>query len=144
MILWGILLGFAYQIFLGQTERRRSLWGMILFYLFAGLLCFLMTALFLYVISGGKWGIYGFLAMVSGFFFYYQWLRPAGRKASGYADRTVSAVGRAASFFGEKTPEVFLYPFGKIVDKGEKWIEKKEQKRRQKRAKKETGENRPH
>lgn len=143
MILWGILLGFCYQIFLKQTERFRSLWSLIFLYLFAGLICFLMTALFLYIISGGKWGIYGFLAMVFGFFVYYHWFRSAGNKISSYADRGVSVAGNVLSFMSEKTPGVLLYPFGKIVDKGEKWIEKKEQKRRKKRKKEKSGENQP-
>ena len=144
MILWGILLGFCYQIFLKQMEKRRSLWGMILFCLFAGALCFLLTALFLCAVSGGKWGIYGFLSMVFGFFLYLQWFRPAGNAVSVGADRVVSLSGGALRFLRRKTPEVLSRPFEKIVDKGEKWIEKKEEKRREKRKKEDPGgENRP-
>lgn len=144
MILWGILLGFCYQVFLKQTERFRSLGGLILLYLFAGVLCFLLTALFLCGINGGKWGIYGFLSMVLGFFLYYQRMRPVGGKISACADRVVTRTGNAVSFLGKKVPGVFLYPSAKLVDKGEKWIEKKEEKRREKRKKEDPGgENRP-
>ncbi|MGM9567848.1 MAG: spore cortex biosynthesis protein YabQ [Clostridia bacterium] len=139
MILWGILLGFCYQVFLRQTERFRSLGGLILLYLFAGVLCFLITALFLYGINGGKWGIYGFLSMVLGFFLYYQWMRPAGNKISAYADHVVTRTGNAVSLFGKKVPGVLLYPFEKMVDKGEKWIGKKEEKRGEKRKKEDPG-----
>ena len=144
MILWGILLGFCYQIFWKQTEKRRSLWGMILFCLFAGALCFLLTALFLCAVSGGKWGIYGFLSMVFGFFLYLQWFRPAGNAVSVGADRVVSRSGGALRFLRRKTPEVLSRPFEKIVDKGEKWIVKKEQKRKLKKESKKQKEEDPH
>lgn len=141
MVLWGTLLGFCYQLFLKQTEKSRSLWGAALLYLFAGLICFLLTALFLYFISGGNWGVYGLLAMVLGFFLYHQWFWQIGGRVSARSDRVAAVMGKTAISFGKKTTGVMIYPFGKIVDKGEKWIVKKEENRRKRRKEKNNNEN---
>ena len=72
MVLYGLLLGFCYQLFLRKAETLETPWGLWLFYGAGGLICFFMTSLFLYLINGGQWGFYGFLAMVIGFLWYYR------------------------------------------------------------------------
>ena len=78
MVLWGMVLCFGYQLFLPHAEKSRTLWRDLLLYGIAGLICFLCTALYLYMINGGEWGVYGFLAMLLGFGVYYRFLRPGG------------------------------------------------------------------
>lgn len=65
MLFWGMALCFGYQCFLRRTEDKTyTVAGSFLLYAVSGSLCFLLTALFLYVVDRGQWGIYGFLAMV--------------------------------------------------------------------------------
>lgn len=128
MVLWGMLLCFCYQIFLPLTERSNTLLRSVFLYGGAGMLCFLSTALFLYGINGGEWGGYGFVALLLGFFIYHRIFRLRGRR---FAKNMVLGGEKAlGSFFrlGEKLSAVVAWPFGKIVDKGVLWAEKKTQK----------------
>ena len=80
MVFWGMVLSFGYQLFLPLAERQRSVMASVLFYGGAGVVCFLSTALFLYAVSGGAWGIYGFFALLLGFWLYYSFFRIWGRR----------------------------------------------------------------
>ena len=125
MVFWGMVLSFGYQLFLPLAERQRSVMASVLFYGGAGVVCFLSTALFLYAVSGGAWGIYGFFALLLGFWLYYSFFRIWGRRfamAVGYA---LGGTLRGGMRFGRKAADGATLPFGKIVDKGVAWTEKR-------------------
>lgn len=126
MVLWGMVLCFGYQLFLPHAEKSRTLLGDLLLYGGAGLVCFLSTALYLYAISGGEWGIYGFLAMLLGFGVYYRFFRRGGRQVADALESVFGGVRRQSGQFGRKLTDTAVFPFGKIVDKGVTWAEKRE------------------
>lgn len=140
MLFWGMVLGFGYQCFLRLTERKTyGVLASFLLYTVSGVLCFLLTALFLYVVDRGQWGIYGFLCMVGGFFLYHQKLWRRGEKAVDAIFGAGTSLGSGISTVGDKAGDVAVYPFGKIVDKGEKIMETAEkqwEKRKKEKAEK--------
>lgn len=138
MLLWGLLLGLCYQFFLRLTEKKSSgLLAAILLYTVCGVLCFLTTALFLYAINGGEWGLYGFLCMVLGFFLYRRKLWAKGEKAVAFIGNIGSRLTGGIAHFSGKAADVAVFPFGRVVDKGEKFVETAE-KRWEERKKEKT------
>ena len=121
LFLWGVVLAFGYQLFLSVAEGLDSTAVSVFYYCVAGITCFLATALFLYGVSGGAWGFYGFCAVAAGFFLYGQFCRRFGRKLI----RKMSAFHR---FFQriladalKKTVIILTFPWAFIVDKGERF-----------------------
>lgn len=129
MIFWGMLLCFGYQLFLPLGEKVTTLWKSILLYSGAGLLCFLLTAMFLYAINGGEWGLYGFLALVLGFGGYHRLFRIGGRRLAARMVQRGEKVCRCGFRMGQRLSAGVALPFGKLVDKGVLWAEKAERKR---------------
>lgn len=128
MVLWGMVLCFGYQLFLPYAEKSRPFLSALLLYGGAGLVCFLSTALYLYAVSGGEWGIYGFIALMVGFGLYYRFLRSGGRNVADAVESVLGKVHRQGGQFGRKLADTAVFPFGKIVDKGVAWAEKREKK----------------
>lgn len=126
MIFWGMLLCFGYQLFLPLAEKARSLWKSVFLYAGAGMLCFLLTALFLYGINGGEWGGYGFLALLLGFFVYHRTFRLCGRRFAKSMVLFGEKVCGCCLQWGHKLSDGVALPFAKLVDKGVLWAEKKE------------------
>lgn len=124
MVLWGMILCLGYQLFLPHAEKTRTVFSAFLLYGGAGMICFFSTALFLYVVSGGAWGIYGFFALLAGFGLYYRFLRRGGRKIADVVDSALEKVWWQGKRFGRKFADTASFPFGKIVDKGVTWAEK--------------------
>lgn len=140
MLFWGMVLCFGYQCFLYRTEGKTyGVVTSVLLYAVSGALCFILTALFLYVVDRGQWGIYGFLAMVGGFFLYHQKLWRWGERVVNALFGAFSSVGGGVSAAGGKVGDVAVFPFGKIVDKGEEIMETAEkqwEKRKKEKAEK--------
>lgn len=130
MVFWGMVLSLGYQLFLPFAEKVRGPLETFLLYSGAGMLCFLLTALFLYGVSSGEWGIYGFLALVLGFGVYYRFFRGWGRRFSVGAERFFSGLRRNSLRLGQKLTAAAVFPFGKIVDKGVLWAEKRESQKK--------------
>lgn len=135
MVLWGVLLGFCCQFFLAVWAEKETPWPRaILPYVIGGALCFLATALFLYGINGGAWGLYGFLSMVLGFFLYRRKLWTKGEKLVTLISDFGASLRGGCSRLGAKATDIAVLPFGKIVDKGDQITQKAEErweKRRQ-------------
>ncbi len=147
MLFWGMALCFGYQCFLRWTEGKTyGIVASILLYAVCGVLCFLLTALFLYVVDRGQWGIYGFLAMVGGFFLYHQKFWRRGERIVNAVFGTGASLGEGVSAVGGKAGDVAVFPFGKIVDKGEKIMETAEkqwEKRKLEKAEKAAAREEP-
>lgn len=144
MLFWGMILGFGYQCFLRLTERKpRGFLAALFWYTASGCLCFLLTALFLYVVDRGQWGIYGFLCMVAGFFLYHQKLWQRGERVVDAIFGAGSSLGNGIFTAKDKAGNIAVFPFGKMVDKGEKMMETAEiqwAKRKKERAEKAAAE----
>ena len=111
MVLWGMVLCFGYQLFLPHAEKSRTLWGDLLLYGGAALICFLSTALYLYAINGGEWGIYGFFAMLLGFGVYDRFFRSRGRQVADAVDSVFGGVRHQGGRFGRKLADAASLPF---------------------------------
>ena len=137
MVLYGLLLGFCYQLFLRKAETLETPWGLWLFYGVGALVCFFMTSLFLYLINGGQWGFYGFLAMVIGFLWYYRRFWKWGGKVADGSFRFASATHHCLRGIGAFVTGAAVFPFGKIVDKEEQWLVRRKDRLQEKKVAKE-------
>lgn len=132
LFLWGVVLAFGYQLFLRAAEGIDSTAAGIFYYCFAGLSCFFATALFLYGVSGGSWGFYGFCAVAAGFFVYERFCRRFGRRVIRRMAAFYHSVRRIGHFIIEKTVVLLTFPWAFIVDKGERfflWRRRKKEER---------------
>jgi uncharacterized protein with PQ loop repeat len=138
MLFWGMILGFGYQCFLRLTERKtHGILASFLWYTVSGCICFLLTAIFLYIVDRGQWGIYGFLCMVGGFFLYHQKLWRRGERVVDAIFGAGYSLGGSMFTVKDKAGDIAVFPFGRIVDKGEKVMETAEKqwaKRKKERA----------
>ena len=135
MVAWGAILGFGYRLFLRVAAELRSPVAACFFYGLGGGVCFLATALFLYGVTGGKWGVYDLPGIILGFWLFVRCGRLRSRKI---AELLVEAMRKCRRIFRSvigKGSTLLLSPFAFFVDKGEKWGSCRKKK---KRAKEET------
>ena len=128
MVLWGMLLGLGYQFFSLILERCRRLFEAVMCYMFGGGVCFLATALFLFFVNGGEWGLYGFLFTVLGFYWYHRSFWSKGKRFSAGTFRIAAAAGGGVLRGAGLLYGLFAFPFGKVVDKGVLWRSKRKSK----------------
>ncbi|MBQ1251822.1 MAG: hypothetical protein IIY02_02790 [Firmicutes bacterium] len=128
MVLWGMLLGLGYQVFSLISERCRRLFATVMWYVFGGAVCFLATALFLFFVNGGEWGLYGFLFTVLGFYWYHHSFWSKGKRFSAGAFRVAAATCGGVRRGAGRLYGLFAFPFGKVVDKGVAWRSKRTSK----------------
>lgn len=142
MILYGLFLGFCYQLFLRKAETVETHWELWILYGVGALICFFMTSLFLYLINGGQWGFYGFLAMVIGFLWYYRRFWKWGGKISEGSFRFALAAHHCLRGIGTLMVKAAVFPFGKVVDKEEQWLVRRKDCFQKKKAAKDKDKSR--
>ena len=130
--LWGMVLAWGYQLLL--LILARTAFAPLRFLLYCGgvVLCFVTTALFLYLVNGGEWGIYGFAAVTAGFALYYRRFWSFGEKCFKGGGGAVLKTGRMLKTAGDFGIKVITAPWGAVIAKGERrlaqWDKAKEVK----------------
>lgn len=138
MTLWGMLLALGYQFFLAITEGLGSVAARAAAYLCGGLVCFFSTALFLFALNHGEWGLYGFLFTVFGFYLYHRFLWRKGKVFSAGSVGVAAAVGGGVKKGFGAVLDLAALPFGKIVDKGVTWRQNRSLKKEKRKTKEKT------
>ena len=136
-LLWGAVLAFGCRLFLAVAEGIRSAAAAVFYYGLGGAVCFLSTSLFLYGVTGGVWHFYCLAAMTAGFLLFLR-LAPAGGRKS--AARLAASAAFAVSL-GRKAAAVcgavLTFPFGFLVDKGERsvsWLRREKTRKKEQKA----------